>query len=67
MSCNKYLSKPGDTFEAIGSEQVLLGLVAMTTDSEGLYAAIKLLTLVVNSNPRLQQVTEKIYNNRFFQ
>ncbi|KAL5271705.1 hypothetical protein ACHWQZ_G000045 [Mnemiopsis leidyi] len=49
----------GDTFEAIGSEQVLLGLVAMTTDSEGLYAAIKLLTLVVNSNPRLQQDMEK--------
>ena len=46
-------------FSAIGSSQVLLGLVAMVTDSEGLYAAVKLLTLAVNRDTALRKDMER--------
>ena len=44
----------------IGGAAAILGLVAMASDVEGLYAAVKALVCVVKSNPLASKEMERI-------
>lgn len=44
----------------VGGTTTLLGLVAMATDVEGLYAAVKALVCVVKSNSQAQHDLDRI-------
>lgn len=44
----------------IGGAAAILGLVAMASDVEGLYAAVKALVCVVRSNPLASKEMERI-------
>ena len=45
--------------ECIGGVSALLGLVAMATDVEGLYASVKALSCVLRSNPSARRDMER--------
>ncbi len=44
----------------VGGAAAILGLVAMASDVEGLYAAVKALVCVVKSNPLASKEMERI-------
>lgn len=44
----------------VGGTKTLLGLVAMATDVEGLYAAVKSLVCVVKSNKQAQHDLDRV-------
>ena len=46
--------------ECIGGMSALLGLVAMATDVEGLYASVKALSCILRSNPSARMEMERI-------
>lgn len=48
------------TLQYIGGAAAILGLVAMASDVEGLYAAVKALVCVVKSNPLASKEMERI-------
>lgn len=65
-----FVTKPVATnLQYIGGAAAILGLVAMASDVEGLYAAVKALVCVVKSNPLASKEMERIkgyqvgYNN----
>lgn len=48
------------TLQYVGGAAAILGLVAMASDVEGLYAAVKALVCVVKSNPLASKEMERI-------
>ena len=55
------MPKPVATnLQYIGGAAAILGLVAMASDVEGLYAAVKALVCVVKSNPLASKEMERI-------
>jgi len=56
-----FVPKPvATTLQYIGGAAAILGLVAMASDVEGLYAAVKALVCVVKSNPLASKEMERI-------
>ncbi len=56
-----FVTKPVATnLQYIGGAAAILGLVAMASDVEGLYAAVKALVCVVKSNPLASKEMERI-------
>lgn len=56
-----FVSKPVATnLQFVGGAAAILGLVAMASDVEGLYAAVKALVCVVKSNPLASKEMERI-------
>lgn len=55
------MTKPVATnLQYVGGAAAILGLVAMASDVEGLYAAVKALVCVVKSNPLASKEMERI-------
>jgi len=55
------VAKPVATnLQYVGGAAAILGLVAMASDVEGLYAAVKALVCVVKSNPLASKEMERI-------
>lgn len=55
------MAKPVATnLQYVGGAAAILGLVAMASDVEGLYAAVKALVCVVKSNPLASKEMERI-------
>lgn len=55
------MPKPVATnLQYVGGAAAILGLVAMASDVEGLYAAVKALVCVVKSNPLASKEMERI-------
>jgi len=52
--------------ENVGGASALLGLIAMATDVEGLYAAVKALVCVVKSNKTVLKDMERIRGYQVF-
>lgn len=48
------------TLQYVGGAAAILGLVAMASDVEGLYAAVKALVCVVKSNPLASKEMQRI-------
>lgn len=56
-----FVPKPvATTLQYVGGAAAILGLVAMASDVEGLYAAVKALVCVVKSNPLASKEMERI-------
>lgn len=56
-----FVPKPVATnLQYVGGAAAILGLVAMASDVEGLYAAVKALVCVVKSNPLASKEMERI-------
>ncbi len=56
-----FVAKPVATnLQYVGGAAAILGLVAMASDVEGLYAAVKALVCVVKSNPLASKEMERI-------
>lgn len=56
-----FVTKPVATnLQYVGGAAAILGLVAMASDVEGLYAAVKALVCVVKSNPLASKEMERI-------
>lgn len=56
-----FMTKPVATnLQYVGGAAAILGLVAMASDVEGLYAAVKALVCVVKSNPLASKEMERI-------
>ncbi|EPY77187.1 WD repeat and FYVE domain-containing protein 3 isoform 1 [Camelus ferus] len=61
LGVRTFVPKPvATTLQYIGGAAALLGLVAMASDVEGLYAAVKALVCVVRSNPLASKEMERI-------
>lgn len=70
LGVRAFVTKPVATnLQYTGGAAAILGLVAMASDVEGLYAAVKALVCVVKSNPLASKEMERIkgyqvgYNN----
>ncbi|XP_033108223.1 WD repeat and FYVE domain-containing protein 3-like isoform X3 [Anneissia japonica] len=62
MGIRTFCPKPvASTLENVGGSACLLGLVAMATDVEGLYAAVKALVCVVKNNGPAMQEMERTH------
>ncbi|NP_001164022.3 WD repeat and FYVE domain-containing protein 3 [Rattus norvegicus] len=61
LGVRTFVPKPvATTLQYIGGAAAILGLVAMASDVEGLYAAVKALVCVVKSNPLASKEMERI-------
>ncbi|XP_056659189.1 WD repeat and FYVE domain-containing protein 3 isoform X3 [Monodelphis domestica] len=61
LGVRTFIPKPvATTLQYIGGAAAILGLVAMASDVEGLYAAVKALVCVVKSNPLASKEMERI-------
>nr|XP_033770548.1 WD repeat and FYVE domain-containing protein 3 isoform X3 [Geotrypetes seraphini] len=61
LGVRTFVPKPvASTLQYIGGAAAILGLVAMASDVEGLYAAVKALVCVVKSNPLASKEMERI-------
>uniref|UniRef100_A0A672NXI4 WD repeat and FYVE domain containing 3 n=1 Tax=Sinocyclocheilus grahami TaxID=75366 RepID=A0A672NXI4_SINGR len=61
LGVRAFVTKPVATnLQYIGGAAAILGLVAMASDVEGLYAAVKALVCVVKSNPLASKEMERI-------
>ncbi|XP_068949120.1 WD repeat and FYVE domain-containing protein 3 isoform X1 [Petaurus breviceps papuanus] len=61
LGIRTFVPKPvATTLQYIGGAAAILGLVAMASDVEGLYAAVKALVCVVKSNPLASKEMERI-------
>ncbi|XP_062964929.1 WD repeat and FYVE domain-containing protein 3 isoform X7 [Cynocephalus volans] len=61
LGVRTFVPKPvATTLQYIGGAAAILGLVAMASDVEGLYAAVKALVCVVRSNPLASKEMERI-------
>ncbi|XP_039614451.1 WD repeat and FYVE domain-containing protein 3 isoform X3 [Polypterus senegalus] len=61
LGVRAFVPKPvATTLQYIGGAAAILGLVAMASDVEGLYAAVKALVCVVKSNPLASKEMERI-------
>ncbi|XP_076854600.1 LOW QUALITY PROTEIN: WD repeat and FYVE domain-containing protein 3 [Brachyhypopomus gauderio] len=61
LGVRAFLPKPvATTLQYVGGAAAILGLVAMASDVEGLYAAVKALVCVVKSNPLASKEMERI-------
>ncbi|XP_041447245.1 WD repeat and FYVE domain-containing protein 3 isoform X2 [Xenopus laevis] len=61
LGVRTFVPKPvATTLQYIGGAAAILGLVAMASDVEGLYAAVKALVCVVKSNPLANKEMERI-------
>ncbi|KAG8454376.1 hypothetical protein GDO86_000847 [Hymenochirus boettgeri] len=61
LGVRTFVPKPvATTLQYIGGASAILGLVAMASDVEGLYAAVKALVCVVKSNPLASKEMERI-------
>ncbi|XP_011530068.1 WD repeat and FYVE domain-containing protein 3 isoform X12 [Homo sapiens] len=61
LGVRTFVPKPvATTLQYVGGAAAILGLVAMASDVEGLYAAVKALVCVVKSNPLASKEMERI-------
>ncbi|KAF6721070.1 WD repeat and FYVE domain-containing protein 3 [Oryzias melastigma] len=61
LGVRAFVPKPvATTLQYVGGAAAILGLVAMASDVEGLYAAVKALVCVVKSNPLASKEMERI-------
>lgn len=61
LGVRTFIPRPVATnLQFVGGAAAILGLVAMASDVEGLYAAVKALVCVVKSNPLASKEMERI-------